>query len=336
MTAPDWAAGVARAWHPIAYRAEIGRAPLAVRLMGRPLVLFETAGRVAVLEDRCPHRNAPLSAGRIVEGQIECPYHGWRFDGAGQCRHVAGSQTPAQAGAKALPVREHDGIVWTCLAPEPAAFPALPPEVGGPGFDSFWWRLPPSRGAIGDAIENLLDPVHAYFLHPGLVRRVARRSCVDVALAVEPDQAIARYTEPRAGLTLLQRLTEGQRTVSWGRYRPPTQVQIGFEDDRGVQASITVVFSPVDVETTRPFACFSTRRGRLPAWAKRLAIIAFHRKVLSQDLAMLARQADQHARFGGPDHHQGPVDMFGPLIRAGLQGQALRPVRRQLRLFDQG
>lgn len=336
MNSSNWSAGIARAWHPIAYRAEIGTSPLAVRLLGCPLVLFETTDRVAVLEDRCPHRNAPLSAGRIVDELIECPYHGWRFDGAGHCRHVAGSQEPAQAEVKALPVKECAGIIWTCLAPEPAPFQQLPREVTDPGFDSFWWRLPPSCGAIGDAIENLLDPVHAYFLHPGLVRRGARTCPVDVALAVEEDLATARYTEPREGMTLLQRLTEGKRTVSWGRYRPPTQVQIGFEDDRGVQATISVIFSPVDGQTTRPFACFSTRRGRLPAWAKRLAIIAFHRKVLSQDLAMLARQADQHARFGGPDYHQGPVDMFGPLIWAGLQGQALRTGRRQLRLFDQG
>ena len=195
--------------------------------------------------------------------------------------------------------------------------------------------MPASRGAIGDAIENLLDPIHAYFLHPELVRRATRACPVDVEFSVEAYQATVRYTESREGMTLLQRLTEGRRTVSWGRYRPPTQVQFGFEDDCGVQAMITVIFSPVDVQTTRPFACFSTRRGRLPAWLKRLAIIAFHRKVLSQDLAMLALQADQLEHFGRPNYQQGPVDMFGPLIWVGLQGQTLRSEQRRLRLFDQ-
>lgn len=336
MTARDWPTGVARAWHPIAYRGEIGRTPLEVRSMGRPLVVFASGDGIGVLEDRCPHRNAPLSAGRIVEGEIECPYHGWRFDRDGRCRHVAGSTDLAQAAARSLPVRESAGIVWTCLSPDPAPFPQLPREIDDAGFDSFWWRLPASRGAVGDAIENLLDPVHAYFLHPGLVRRAGRRAPVSVDFSVEPGRATAHYSEPREGQTLLQRLTEGGRTLSWGRYTPPTQVQIGFEDDRGLQATIIVIFSPVDAQTTRPFACFATRRGRLPAWFKRLAIIAFHRKVLSQDLAMLALQADRHDGFGGPDYRQGPVDMFGGVIRAGLQGQALAPERRRLRLFDQG
>ena len=225
MNQADWPAGVAGAWHPIAYRAEIGKSPLAVRLMGRPIVLFETAEGVAVLEDRGPHRNAPLSAGRIVAGQIECPYHGWRFDRAGQCRHVAGSNEPARAGAIALPAKECAGIIWTCLAPAAAPFQQLPAQIDDAEFDSFWWRLPASRGAIGDAIENLLDPIHAYFLHPGLVRRSTRASPVDVEFSVEADQATARYTEPREGMTLLQRLTEGARTVSWGCYRPPTQAR---------------------------------------------------------------------------------------------------------------
>lgn len=335
MNQTGWPAGLAAAWHPIAYRAEIGRSPLAARLLGRPVVLFETADGVAALEDRCPHRNVPLSAGRIVDGLIECPYHGWRFDRAGHCRHVAGSNELTQSGANALPVHEYAGIIWTCFAQEPAPFQPLPAQISDPAFDSFWWRLPASRGAVGDAIENLLDPIHAYFLHPGLVRRATRTCPIDVEFSVEANQATARYIEPREGMTLLQRLTEGRRTLSWGRYRPPTQVEIGFEDDRGLQATITVIFSPVDKQNTRPFACFSTRRGYLPAWFKRLAIIAFHRKVLSQDLAMLARQANQLEVFGRPDYHQGPVDMFGPLIWAGLQGRILRCEERRLRLFDQ-
>lgn len=330
-----WPAALARGWHPVAYATQLGRQPLAVTLMDRPLVLFRTPRGVAALEDRCPHRNVPLSAGRVVGETIECPYHGWRFDGAGRCRRVPGSAERADAHATALPVREQAGLIWTTFAETPEPLPALPREANDAGFDRFWWPLPPSRAAIGDAIENLLDPIHAYFLHPGLVRRAGDPDGVQIDFTVDPEGAAARYTEPRAGMTWLQRLTEGGRTASWGRYRAPAQVQISFEDAHGVHAAIIVVFSPIGAGETRPFACFATRRGRAPAWLKRLLIIAFHRRVLSQDLEMLRLQADGCARFGGPDYHGGPLDLWGPVIWAGLNGRPLEPAVRQLSLTGQ-
>jgi phenylpropionate dioxygenase-like ring-hydroxylating dioxygenase large terminal subunit len=328
----EWPAGLIRAWHPIAYRHELKQGPLAVRLMDRALVLFAGEDGLALLEDRCPHRNVPLSAGRVCAGQIECPYHGWRFDGAGQCRKVAGSATPALVSARAYPVREQAGLVWTTLAETPKAMPSLPGEVFDAGYDSFWWHLPASPGAIGDAIENLLDPIHSYFLHPGLVRQTREPEGVEMAFTSTSNTASARYTEPGRALTLLQRLTEGKRTHSWGHYRAPSQVQIAFEDAQGVHAAISVVFSPVGSGETRPYACFSTRKGWAPAWLKRAFIVAFHRKVLSQDLAMLKLQGEQTARFGGPDYHHGPLDLFGPAIWAGLNGRPLAELKRTLTL----
>lgn len=328
----DWPAAVLGAWHPIAYRGELKDRPLAVRLMDRRLVLFAGEEGLGLLEDRCPHRNVPLSAGRVAGGLIECPYHGWRFDAQGACRLLAGSAEPVRARALALPVREESGLVWTSLAAEPGPMPVLPAEISDPGYDSFWWRLPPSRGAIADAIENLLDPMHSYFLHPGLVRAAREPHGVEMVFTAGDGRASARYTEPRAALTWLQRLTEGTRSVSWGHYRAPCQVQIAFEDARGVHAAISVVFSPVSATETRPYACFSTRRGLAPAWLKRAGIVAFHRKVLSQDLAMLALQADTCAHFGGPDYHQGPLDLFGPAVWAGLNGHEIDRVSRTVML----
>lgn len=336
MIADAWPDGLAGGWHPVAYASALRDRPLGVHLMDQAIVLFRTVNGIAALDDRCPHRNAPLSAGRVVSGEIECPYHGWRFDGAGRCTRVAGATTPATANAHPLSVCERDGLIWICCTARPAALPTLPSEITDPGFDSFWWRLPASPGAIGDAIENLLDPVHAYFLHPSLVRRAHAPHPVDIEFTADVDRCVARYTEPAAAMTWLQRLTEGERTASSGRYWPPTIVQIIFEDARGVHASITVIFSPVGRYETRPYACFSTRRGRTPAWLKRAFIIAFHRRVLDQDLRMLGLQAASHERTGGPCYQNGPLDMFGPMIWDGLNGRALTPQHRGLRLEGTG
>jgi phenylpropionate dioxygenase-like ring-hydroxylating dioxygenase large terminal subunit len=332
MTSGDWPAGLLKSWHPVAYADEIGRAPVPLLLMDRPLVAFRSQGEIALLEDRCPHRNAPLSKGRAVEGAIECPYHGWRFGPTGKCARIAGTDAVPDAHATPLPIRVSDGLVWTTFATAPDPIAVLPAETTDPGFDSFWWKLPPSRGAIGDAIENLVDPVHAYFLHPGLVRRATAPKPIEVELMIEPALCTARYTEPPESLTWLQRLTEGRRTTSSARYWPPTIVQIAFSDARGVAATITVVFAPVGRTATRPYACFSTRHGLLPAALKRAFIIVFHRRVLDQDLAMLQAQADIHDRFGGPSYRIGPLDLFGPAIWNGLNGLPFAPQHRKLRM----
>ena len=82
-----------------------------------PLVLFREAdGSARALLDRCPHRNVPLSVGRCVGGEVECGYHGWRFDGAGTCVEVPGlAEDRADRAVRrvpAFPVVEQDGMVW--------------------------------------------------------------------------------------------------------------------------------------------------------------------------------------------------------------------------------
>ena len=76
-------------WHPVATVGELDQGPVARTLCGTPIVLFRAGdGRPVALPDRCSHRNAPLSLGAVVDGCIECPYHGWRYDGSGRCVEI--------------------------------------------------------------------------------------------------------------------------------------------------------------------------------------------------------------------------------------------------------
>jgi len=82
---------VAPGWWPIAHGSEIGRHPQRIVLGGRALAVYrDGAGEVRAVDDVCPHRRMPLSLGRITEdGQLQCAYHGWCFDGAtGQCSKI--------------------------------------------------------------------------------------------------------------------------------------------------------------------------------------------------------------------------------------------------------
>ena len=77
-----------RTWHPIGRVETFGDEPTRVEVIGEGYVVVRLDGRLEAFLDVCPHRNARLSDGRLVNGLIECPYHGWRFDADGRCAHV--------------------------------------------------------------------------------------------------------------------------------------------------------------------------------------------------------------------------------------------------------
>ena len=95
-------------WYVAAWAEEVGRTPLARIVLGDYLVLFRTEGGKAVaLENRCPHRNLPLSEGRLVGDTLECGYHGMVFDCSGACTHLPGEASPPHwARVRAYPVIE--------------------------------------------------------------------------------------------------------------------------------------------------------------------------------------------------------------------------------------
>jgi phenylpropionate dioxygenase-like ring-hydroxylating dioxygenase large terminal subunit len=117
--------GVFDHWHPILSARHLRRRPLAVQLNNLKLVLFRTAsGQLAALADSCPHRRMRLSLGRVVGEQLQCPYHGWNFDGRGADQSPG---TPKlHATAVAFHAVERLGVIWVKSAQSRPAFPVFP------------------------------------------------------------------------------------------------------------------------------------------------------------------------------------------------------------------
>ena len=159
---------------------EIGETPLSRKLLGMNIVLYRKRdGRIAALRDRCPHRFAPLSKGKIVDDCVQCPYHGLVFDSSGQCVSAPLEERPPRAlSVKSFPVAERDNIVWFWPGDLDAIDDALVPD-----FEIF--RDPAWKHVFGLThvqahyeleTDNLMDLTHLETVHPAFAGILDTRS----------------------------------------------------------------------------------------------------------------------------------------------------------------
>ena len=182
--------GLLDLWYLAASANDVGDRPIGLKRLGRNLVLWRDAGGVVhALEDYCPHRGAPLSLGRIIEGRVSCAYHGFEIDAAGTIASVpATPDCPlvGQQAVRAYPVREIAGAIFVYFSDKANVTPpepALPDELISPEWSSFlftteWrcnWQV---------ALDNRVDPLHGSFLHSGTFTLGYGRQ--DSELKVEP------------------------------------------------------------------------------------------------------------------------------------------------------
>jgi 5,5'-dehydrodivanillate O-demethylase len=165
-----------RYWHPVAIAAELPEDnPVKfVRILCEDLVLFRTKnGEPGLLHDRCSHRGASLSYGRVEERGIACAYHGWLYDSHGNCLEAPGESADSNfcrtVKHKAYPVQKLAGLYWGYLGPQPA--PAIPKYDVWARTDGWHWlrALPQLDCNWLQAMENSVDTAHLHILHQELV-----------------------------------------------------------------------------------------------------------------------------------------------------------------------
>ncbi|MFL1551660.1 Rieske 2Fe-2S domain-containing protein [Pseudomonas sp. D47] len=326
-------------WWPVALSHELRNTPLACQAHHLPLVLFrDENGRVAALPDRCPHRFAPLSAGKVRDGQIECPYHGWRFAANGRCARVPGANLTACSKPllASLPSCEAHGLVWVSLGAEhPQTSPVAPAEQRN-DLDTFW-ITDHVRCSLQDAAENFLDGFHTHFVHAGWIRHDRQRQKIIARVRPLADGVEALYSEEGKQSGLISRLFEGERGASMGRFRLPGLAEIEYRDRHyGLNLLVSAWMTPCGEGQLRLFARIATTRGLLPAQLKRIVLRRLFRVILHQDRQILERISANQQRFQAAPATplDGPQDLLGPHIRQLLKhGQPLVFAQRELKIW---
>jgi len=195
---------VRNCWYVAGWSHDIGHAPVQRMLLGEPVVLYRRKdGAPVALEDRCAHRLAPLSMGRIEGDAIRCLYHGFLFGAEGQCQEIPGQDmVPPRTCVRAYPVCEKNDWVWVWMGDPDRADPSrIAPSKA---LDDPAWILKTGQldyDANYQLInDNLLDLTHLTYVH---------------AASFGADAAWSR-NRPK-----IERITEGVRSSRWIEGSPP-------------------------------------------------------------------------------------------------------------------
>jgi phenylpropionate dioxygenase-like ring-hydroxylating dioxygenase large terminal subunit len=195
-------------WYMAAWDYELNDGKLLPRmLLGERVLLYRgESGTVAALNDRCPHRGALLSDGRLEGDSVRCMYHGIKFERSGKCLEIPGQEMiPPKVRVRGYPTVESDHIIWIWMGDPAKADPALVPSL--PYLSDPAWKGIPAYLHYDASylliVDNLSDFSHLAFVHTN---------------TLGGSEEYAYVTHPT-----LERLELGFRTERWhlGAEPPP-------------------------------------------------------------------------------------------------------------------
>lgn len=302
------------AWYPIFFTKDLDKEKLArFTLMEQDLVIWwdKSADTWQVFEDKCPHRLAPLSEGRVNEaGLLECPYHGWAFSGAGNCEVIPQQQsegsahTSGRACIRSYPTAIAQGLLYVYPGiRENAAnipVPIIEPMESDPDA---WVCLNIFRDLPYDALtllENVIDASHIPYTHHNTVGNRDNVAPLDLEVTESGKQGFQGVWEegPRKGKLGTQYTTFTAPCLMW---HDLTSKQFG--------RTLTVVYAtPISKGKCRLFARFPFKfASPFPRFFIKLAPQWFNHTnqngILEDDQIFLHHQERYLAAVGGGEQY---------------------------------
>jgi phenylpropionate dioxygenase-like ring-hydroxylating dioxygenase large terminal subunit len=281
-------------WYVVAQGDQLDAGPVEVRLLGREYVVWRGPDGVVAAPDRCPHREAPLSEGRVDDaGCLVCPYHGWTFGAAGRCVRVPsaadGVPVPPRAHLSTVHAVERYGLVWLCPGEPVAGIPEIAAEHDpayrriNTGVDV--WRVSATR-----MTDNFLDISHFPYVHAGTFgieanQQVPRidmteldRDFVGYEYEVEVGNELGSAASGIAAPVVTRRMTTG--------FNLPFTVRSTIHYETGLDHLILLLSTPIDDVTSYfSFVIWRNDDHDVPAED----VIAFDRAIGAEDKRMLER-----------------------------------------------
>ena len=300
------------AWYVACTPEEIDGKPLGRMICGERMVFYRgPEGRVVALEDWCPHRGAPLSLGRAVEGRLVCGYHGLEMGCDGRTLAMPGQRVRGFPAIRSYAAVEKYGFVW--IWPGDAALADAQkihhlPWAGDPQW-AFGGGLYHVNCDYRLMIDNLMDLTHETYVHASSIGQKEIDE-TPVSTRTEGDEVVTSRlmnnidAPPFWKLAMRgNRLSDDQKVDRWQicRFSPPSHVLIdvgvalagrgGPDADRAVKASGVVTdFITPETETSIWYFWGMARNFQPEDAALTQSICEGQRKIFAEDLEMLERQ----------------------------------------------
>jgi phenylpropionate dioxygenase-like ring-hydroxylating dioxygenase large terminal subunit len=281
-------------WYVVAESVDVEDAPLSVRLLDVDYVLWRApGGEVVAAPDRCPHREAPLSAGTLAAGCLICPYHGWTFGDGGRCVEVpssgVGRPVPPTSHLGVIDARERYGLVWLCPGDPVAEIPTIQAE-DDPSYRRINSGVDRWRTSVTRMTDNFLDISHFPYVHVATFGSETDREVPKIELEQLDDDFYGyRYevevaNEAGASSSGLDAAVITRRMTTG--FNLPFTVRSTIHYETGLDHLILLCSTPID-DTTSYFTFVIWRNDDFSVPAE--DVIAFDRAIGAEDKAMLER-----------------------------------------------
>ncbi|MBW4417715.1 MAG: aromatic ring-hydroxylating dioxygenase subunit alpha [Myxacorys californica WJT36-NPBG1] len=268
-------------------------------LLGEPILFGRTlAGQAFALRDICPHRAIPLSYGRFDGHEVECAYHGWRFDAAGRCTLIPALTEDQHLnldkfGVRAYSVQEVQGNVWIYMPSahrgDSDAIALDVPRIPGFGHETYQSVEVMNFPCFVDhAIVGLMDPAHVPFVHRSWWWRADANLAEEVKTFDPSPYGFTMRKHQLERETVLYRLIGRKPAVEISFQLPGVRIE-QITSDRHTVCNLTTI-TPITETSTEVTTLFYTT---LPWFKVLLPVLRpLVRRFLDQDRQMVIKQQD--------------------------------------------
>lgn len=325
-------------WHPVYPVAKLRRAPVGIRLGGRPICLFRTeSGQIAAVDDACPHRKLKLSVGQVVGETIRCKYHGWTFNACGEGESP--SSPKMHTCTTSYDVQLAHQTIWIKSRGSVAPFPELETE-GFFHLGNFQHIVP---APLELTVDNFTEIEHSGTVHDTFGYDLERMHEVKVHIQSTPDTVHVVNSGPSKRLfrpfawMLGIRKGDTFHDVWTTHFSPVYSVYDHWwtspdgQREAMVRWRLYLFFNPIDDDTTE-VRSFVYARSRYPGPAGGLRLVKhlFRREVdreIRNDVSMLEHLADRSVSIEGLK-----LSRFDKVL--GLTRERIQSIYRQDKKFS--